>query len=51
MATQVERHIDFDAELTRRIVRHEQHLKWSLLGFLIAVVVATAMWAAFLGYL
>jgi hypothetical protein len=42
--------IDYDAEFTRRVVRHEQHLKWSLLAFAIAVLVAAVTWAMFLRY-
>ena len=51
MATHMDHPIDYDAEFTRRVVRHEQHTKWSVAAFAIAVLVAAAMWISFLGYL
>ncbi len=51
MATHLDHHIDFDAEFSRRIVRHEQQLKWSLFAFAIAVMVVAAIWAMFVRYI
>ena len=48
MATQA---IDYDAEITRRILRHEQHIKWSVAAFAAAVLFAALIWISFLGYL
>jgi hypothetical protein len=44
-------HVDFDQEITRRIQRHEQHIKWSVLAFAVAIVVMALLWISFLGYL
>ena len=51
MAIEIHPPIDFTPEFTRRVVRHEQHLEWSLLAFAIAVLVAAAGWSAFVWYL
>jgi hypothetical protein len=50
MATHLDHPIDFDKEFSRRVIRHEQHIKWAALAFAIAVLVALAMWATFLRY-
>lgn len=43
--------IDYDAEITRRILRHEQHIKSSVVAFAAAVLLAAVIWISFLGYL
>jgi hypothetical protein len=43
--------INYDAEITRRILRHEQHIKWSVVAFAAAVLLAAVIWISFLGYL
>jgi hypothetical protein len=43
--------IDFDAEIERRVTRHEKQIKGSVVAFSIAVIIALVLWAAFLLYL
>jgi hypothetical protein len=50
MATHAQLPIDYDT-ITRRVARREQANARSLLPFALAVILATAMWVAFVEYL
>lgn len=45
------RPFEFDAEIERRVIRRDRRIRWSLVGFAIAALVATLLWGAFLLYL